>query len=121
MNKIFVSKLSDLNEGMCHLVREGELEIGVYRRGENLYAYENLCVHQGGPACQGITMHKVEEVIRPDKTSAGLRFNMDEEHIVCPWHGFEYDIKTGECTAQRSLRLKKYEVVTQGDSVYVIA
>lgn len=121
MNKLFVSKLSELKDGACHLVRQDNLEIGVYRRGTDFYAYENLCVHQGGPVCQGITMHKVEELIRPDKTSAGLRFNKEEEHIVCPWHSFEYDIKTGECAANKKLKLKKFEVVTQEDSVYVLA
>ena len=32
-------------------------------------------------------------------------------HFVCPWHGYEYDIKTGECAADRSLKLKSFEVV----------
>ncbi|HEY4316108.1 MAG TPA: Rieske (2Fe-2S) protein [Herbaspirillum sp.] len=121
MNKIFVGKLDDLKDGDSRLVREGDLEIGVYRRGANVYAYKNLCVHQGGPACQGITMHKVEELIRADKTSAGLRFNHDEEHIVCPWHSFEYDLKTGVCVADKKLKLKKYEVVTEEGSIYVLA
>jgi nitrite reductase (NADH) small subunit len=120
MNKIFVSKLSEMNDGACLLVRQGDLEIGVYRRGTDLYAYKNLCVHQGGPVCQGITMHKVDELIRMDKTSAGFRFNMEEEHIVCPWHSFEYDITTGECVANRTLKLKKFEVITEEDSVYVL-
>lgn len=121
MNKIFVSAMADLPDGACRLVREGALEIGVYRRGADFFAYENLCVHQGGPVCQGITMHKVEEVLRADMTSAGLRFNKAEEHIVCPWHGYEYDIKTGECAANRRLKLTKFDVVTEGDSVYVLA
>ena len=121
MKKIFISKLDELKDGDSRLVHDGDLEIGVYRRGSDLYAYKNLCVHQGGPACEGITMHKVEEVIRVDKTSAGLRFNLEEEHIVCPWHSFEYNLKTGVCVADKKLKLKKYEVVTEGDSIYVLA
>jgi nitrite reductase/ring-hydroxylating ferredoxin subunit len=80
-----------------------------------------LCVHQGGPACEGITMHRVDEIIRPDKTSGGLRFNKEVEHIVCPWHSFEYGLTTGVCAANKKLKLKKYEVITEGDSVYVLA
>jgi nitrite reductase/ring-hydroxylating ferredoxin subunit len=121
MDKIFVSKIDQINDGDCHLLRHGDLEIGVYRRGSDYFAYRNLCVHQGGPACQGITMHKVEEVIRIDKTSAGLRFNKDLEHIVCPWHSFEYDLKTGVCVADKKLKLKKFDVITEEDSVYVLA
>ena len=35
--------------------------------------------------------------MRPDKTSMGLYFSDNEMHFVCPWHGNEYDMKTGEC------------------------
>ena len=72
------------------------------------YAYQNLCVHQGGPACEGIIMHKVEDVLGPDRTWHGQKFSGDEVHFVCPWHGYEYDLKTGECAADRRLRLKAY-------------
>ncbi len=47
-------------------------------------------------------------------------FNHDEIHIVCPWHGWEYDIATGEMVADRNFRLRKYEVDIRGDEVYVL-
>ena len=49
----------------------GAREIGVFHWQGKFYAYENLCVHQGGPACEGIMMHKVEDVIGPDRALAG--------------------------------------------------
>ena len=121
MPEVFVSRIDDFAEGDRRIVFHGGTEIGVFHWQGNYYAYENLCLHQGGPACEGITMHKVEEIIRPDKTYAGQRFNMEQEHIVCPWHGYEYDMKTGECIPDRSIKLRKFEVVTQDDSVYVVA
>ena len=39
------------------------------------YAYQNLCVHQGGPACEGVIMHKVEDVLGPDRTWHGQKFS----------------------------------------------
>ena len=36
-------------------------------------------------------------------------------HFVCPWHGYEYDLKTGECVGDRKLKLRKFEVVKRGD------
>ena len=38
-------------------------------------------------------------------------------HFVCPWHGYEYDMKTGECVSDRRLKLKKYEVVQKGVTI----
>ena len=42
----------------------------------------------------------------PDKTSRGLYFSETDMHFVCPWHGYEYDLKTGECVADRRLKLQ---------------
>jgi nitrite reductase/ring-hydroxylating ferredoxin subunit len=50
-----------------------------------------------------------------------LFFSETEMHFVCPWHGMEYNIKTGECASDRRMKLKKYLVVKKGDEVYVVA
>ena len=118
--ELFVAKASDLDEGDRRIVPNGNSEIGVFRVKGALYAYQNLCGHQGGPACEGLLMAKVEEVIAEDKTYQGMRFNHDEMHIVCPWHGWEYDLATGEMVADRKYKLKSYEVVEKGDDIYVL-
>jgi len=120
MAEQFVGKASEFKDGDRRIVFMRNTEVGVFREAGQYYAYSNYCVHQGGPACEGLTIHKVEEKILPDKTSRGLYFSDNELHFVCPWHGYEYDMKTGECTADRKLRLKKYDVVTKGDDIYVV-
>jgi nitrite reductase/ring-hydroxylating ferredoxin subunit len=120
MAELLVGKISDFRENDHLVVTQGDLEIGVIHRDGNYYAYRNLCVHQGGPACEGIIMAKVEDVMWEDKTTHGQRFSEDEIHFVCPWHGFEYDLKTGEAVADRRKKLRSYDVVKKGDSVYVI-
>jgi nitrite reductase/ring-hydroxylating ferredoxin subunit len=98
-----------------------ENEIGIFRNNGQFYAYSNFCLHQGGPAREGLTIARVEERLMPDKTSRGLYFSEDELHFVCPWHGYEYDIKTGECVSDCRLKLRKYKIVQKGDEVYVVA
>jgi nitrite reductase/ring-hydroxylating ferredoxin subunit len=121
MPEKFVAKLADFKDGDRRIVFASDNEIGVFRHEGEFYAYSNICFHQGGPACEGLTIAKVEERLRPDKTSIGLFFSETEMHFVCPWHGMEYDMKTGECVSDRRLKLKKYRVVQKGDSVYVLA
>jgi nitrite reductase/ring-hydroxylating ferredoxin subunit len=116
-----VGKVSEFKDGDRRIVFLGDHEIGVFRENGAFYAYSNYCLHQGGPACEGLTIAKVEERIMPDKTSKGLYFSDTELHFVCPWHGYEYDIKTGECVSDRRLKLRKYEVIEKGDEVYVRA
>ena len=120
MPEVFVAKEADLPDGERRIVEHDGVEIGVFRWDGKLYAYQNLCVHQGGPACEGIIMHKVEDVLGPDRTWHGQRFG-SEVHFVCPWHGYEFDLRTGECAADRRLRLKSYPVVQRGGDIYVVA
>jgi nitrite reductase/ring-hydroxylating ferredoxin subunit len=119
--EIFVSEASALSEGERKVFAVGKREVGVYRVNGQLYAYENHCAHQGGPACEGMMMPKVEEVLGEDKTFRMQRFNYDEWHIVCPWHAWEYDLKTGEFVVDRARRLKKYEVLEKGGKIFIVA
>src|SRR4051794_5388697 len=119
MAEQFVGKASEINDGDRRIVFMGEHEIGVFKEKGEFYAYSNFCLHQGGPACEGLTIAKVEERIMPDKTSRGLYFSDTELHFVCPWHGMEYDMKTGECVSDRKIRLRKYKIVQKGDDIYV--
>jgi len=121
MAEQFVGKDSELKDGDRRIVFVGDWEIGVFKDEGRYYAYSNVCLHQGGPACEGLIIAKVEERIMPDKTSRGLYFSDTEMHFACPWHGMEYDIKTGECVSDRRMKLKKYKVFQKGDDVYVDA
>lgn len=121
MPEVFVAKAVQFPDGERRIVAHNGREIGVFHWQGKFYAYENLCVHQGGPACEGIMMHKVEDVIGSDRGWLGQTFSADEMHFVCPWHGYEYDLKTGECAADRSLKLKSFEVVRRGEDIYVVA
>jgi nitrite reductase/ring-hydroxylating ferredoxin subunit len=121
MPEQFVGKLSEFQDGDRRIIFVGDNEIGVFRHEGQFYAYSNFCLHQGGPACEGLTIAKVEERIMPDQTSRGLYFSDTEMHFVCPWHGYEYDMMTGECVSDRKLKLRKYKVVEKEDGVYVVA
>jgi nitrite reductase/ring-hydroxylating ferredoxin subunit len=120
MPECFVAKASELKDGDRRIVIAGAQEIGVFCKDGMYYAYSNTCVHQGGPACEGIMINRVVDVIGADRTYQGQIFG-DEVHFVCPWHGYEYELKTGTCVGDRRLRLKKYEVVHRGEDIFVVA
>ena len=120
MAEKFVAKAADFQNGERKIVFDGENEIGIFKESDEFYAYSNFCLHQGGPACEGLTIAKVEEQLGPDKTSRGLFFSEADLHFVCPWHGYEYDMKTGECVSDRRLKLRRYKVVQKGDDIYVV-
>lgn len=119
MSDQFVCKAAEFKEGDRRVVRVGPHEIGIFKHKGEVFAYSNYCLHQGGPACEGLTISRVEERLNDDKTSRGLFFSDTEMNFVCPWHGMEYDMKTGECISDRKLKLRRYKVVEKGDELYV--
>jgi nitrite reductase/ring-hydroxylating ferredoxin subunit len=120
MAEWLVGKASDIKEGDRKVVNAGKREIGIFHKGGAFYAYSNTCLHQGGPACEGMISQNVVDVIDKDGLYQGQTYG-DETHFVCPWHGYEYDIKTGECVGDRKLKLRKYDVVRRGEDIYVVA
>jgi nitrite reductase (NADH) small subunit len=103
------------------LARVGGHEIGVFRIGDEFRAYENVCAHQGGPVCSGVVIGKVEQVLRDDKTVAFERESTEELHVICPWHGWEYDLENGECATDRRIRLRRFELEVENGELYVSA
>jgi 3-phenylpropionate/trans-cinnamate dioxygenase ferredoxin subunit len=72
-----VCPLDELGPGDVKLVHAGELTVCVYNLGGELYAIEDRCSHDDGPLCEG-------------------DFDPDEGVVVCPRHGANFDIRTGE-------------------------
>ncbi len=120
MAEIFVAHVADLKDGDRRIVRAARHEIGVFRHAGAYYAYANMCAHLGGPACEGLLFPQVVDVIAEDRTYQGQVFDESRMHFVCPWHGWEYDMKTGVSAGDPKKRLRKYDVVERGGDVYVI-
>jgi len=121
MSEIFAGTIGDFIEhNNRRIIQHGDLEIGVMHRNGEFFAYRNHCIHQGGPACEGMLIGKVEDVLGPDGSHLGQQFSATETHIVCPWHGVEYDLTTGVCVPNPRRRLQKFDVIKKGNEVYVV-
>lgn len=98
----------------------GEVEVGVFRFGDRLFAYENRCAHQGGPVCTGEILGRTVQVLDERKQVTAEILDDDEPHLVCPWHGWEYDLATGELACdRRRFRLRRFPVSVRNGVVYV--
>ena len=120
MAELYVGREEEFEDRGRKVIASGDLEIGVFFVDGEFFAWENRCVHQGGPICQGRILNRVVELIADDKTSQGLKFSEEDVHIVCPWHGYEYNLKTGRHPGDKNVRLKPYEVKVAGGEVYVV-
>jgi nitrite reductase (NADH) small subunit len=118
--RIFVGKRSELPDGSRRIISTTTVDVGVIVHGGEIYAYRNRCAHQGGPACEGMIIGRVETVMAQDQTVVGHRFSEAEPHIVCPWHGWEYRLRDGQCVVDPRIHLRSHDVVIEGDDVYVV-
>jgi len=114
-----IGTLSDFDGDRRIKATIGGNEIVVFRHRDKLYAFDNWCLHMGGPVGEGLIMGKVEAKITADGYYEGEYFSDTKTHLVCPWHGWEYDIETGEAAGEKSQCLRRYEVEVQGNDVHV--
>jgi nitrite reductase/ring-hydroxylating ferredoxin subunit len=115
----FVGKLDEFGEGDRKVVSCDGVEVGVFKVDGELYAWYNNCAHMRGPICQGRIFKKVVEPVADDHTTRSLAFS-ETKHIVCPWHGYEFDLKTGLHPGNQRMRLRKANLQIEEGGVYVV-
>lgn len=107
---------SEIAEGSCRLVTVNGVEIGIFRAGGGLRAYRNRCPHDGGPVCTGTITGTLAQ---GPETGWKPRWEREGEILYCPWHGSDFDLRTGEALSRKPLRLKSYPVRVENGTVTI--
>lgn len=102
-------------EGSRVLAEIDGVEIGVFRVDGEYHAVANFCVHQGGPLCGG------ELRGRTTVADNGWEWKYDttEKNVVCPWHGWMFDVTTGRSVDAERYAVPTYDVEVEDGAVYV--
>ncbi len=112
LTRYVVALAAELPPGQRKIVTINRREIGVFNVQGEFYALRNLCPHRSGPLCSGR--------VRPLVVTAGVYqrgYEREGEILKCPWHQWEFDIKTGQALYDEKLRVKTYRVLQEGDDV----
>jgi len=116
--RVKVGPAADFEEGDVEIVEVGRAEVGVIRADGQFYALRNECPHDGGPACEG----QVQQKLVGEFEEPGERVNQyysDEWIVSCPWHGWTFDLETGEHIGDDRYVVPTYDVVVEDGVVYV--
>lgn len=98
-----------------HLLTEIHgVEIAVYRTDDGYFGVSNYCVHQGGPICEGPVSGRLTE-----DEDGRLCYDRENEIVRCPWHGWEFDITTGEHLSRDDYSQPTYDVLVRDGDLYV--
>jgi nitrite reductase/ring-hydroxylating ferredoxin subunit len=99
MNLIRVARLDDLPAGQLKRVDVTGTRIVLARVRDEVYACDEVCAHQGGPLSEG---------------------RLSGTRLACPWHGWMYDVRTGECVLPgRGHRVTSYPTRIDAGEVWV--
>lgn len=101
-----VGTVAELPPGSRKIVEVAGRSIGVFNVGGEFFALRNSCPHQGGPLCVG---HLTGFVTSP--APGTYEYSRAGEILRCPWHGWEFDIRTGRSWFDPAkVRVRLYEV-----------
>ncbi|HEX9780820.1 MAG TPA: Rieske 2Fe-2S domain-containing protein [bacterium] len=92
-----VATTAELRSGEGKVVDVGGRAIALFHCDGQWYATDNTCPHRGGPLGEG--------------SVSGMT-------VTCPWHGWEFDVSTGQCTLTDA-KINAYPVKIDGEDVLV--
>lgn len=107
-----VAKVGEIPPGGRKPVTIGKIQFGVFNVDGRFFAYRNICPHAGAPVCVG----KISGTTLP---SPVYQYDYGHEGCIlrCPWHGWEFDLRTGEHLVDPATKLKRIDVEIQGQAL----
>lgn len=113
VQRYVVARADEVPEGERLIVEVAGLEIGIFNIDGEFFALRNRCPHVGGPLCEGEVLGLVYSSEPGD-----VQFDASKKLVTCPWHGWEFDIKTGQSYFNPRVRARRFQVeARQGDAV----
>ncbi|MEO6725772.1 MAG: Rieske 2Fe-2S domain-containing protein [Blastocatellia bacterium] len=95
-----VAERSEIPPGAGLKVVIDDDEIALFNLGGEFYALKDFCPHRGAPLSEGF---------------------LEDGKVFCPWHCFDFSLKTGESQIASHLRVATYPVkVEDGGSVFIL-
>jgi len=95
---IKVASVSELAKGAAKTVQAAGKEIALFNVDGTIYALDNTCLHVGGPLGEG---------------------ELDGTTVTCPWHGWQYNVTTGQNLMNSDLKVAAYAVEVEGNDIKV--
>src|SRR5215211_2888462 len=110
MTRYIIATVAEIPPGGRKIVEIAGRSIGVFNLGGEFFALRNRCPHQGGPLCAGSLGGLVSS-----PGPGEYHYSRAGEIVRCPWHGWEFDIRTGQswCDPAR-VRVRSYPVTVEG-------
>ena len=109
MSRHVVAAVGEIAPGGKKLTKIKGREIGVFNVGGEFFALSNRCPHAGGALCEGRVVALVQS-----NGPGDYRLSRLGEFLRCPWHGWEFDIRTGQSWCDpNDLKVRQFKVAVE--------
>jgi 3-phenylpropionate/trans-cinnamate dioxygenase ferredoxin subunit len=106
MGKHIVASVGEIPPGGRKLVEVEGRTIVIFNLSGEYFALLDRCPHQGGSLCRGKLGGLVES-----EEPGHYTYSRRGEIVRCPWHGWEFDVRTGKSWCEpRKVRVRSYPV-----------
>lgn len=114
LRRIHVGSMDQMVAGACLQVEVDGRSLGLVQIEGEIRAVLNHCPHQGAPICRGV----VRGTTLPSPPGT-FQWGREEEILVCPWHGWEFSLKSGQCLTGRT-RLAMFPTEVVNGEIFVL-
>ena len=115
MARHVVASADEIAPGGSKQVDVAGRQIGVFNVGGEFFAIGDRCPHEGASLCKGKIVGLAES-----SEPGQYRLSRVGELVRCPWHGWEFDIRTGKswCDPQRT-KVRRFDVRVEDEPARV--
>ena len=110
-----VAKVGEIAPGERKIVEVEGRSIGIFNVHGTFVVALNVCPHELAPVCLG----RVGGTTLPSPPGE-FRWGREGEILACPWHGWEFDLLTGQALADKRRHLHRYPVIVEEDTLYIV-
>ena len=93
-----VAKTTDMKDGGAQIIDISGQSIALFNLKGKFYATDNHCLHRGGPLADG---------------------HIEGSIVTCPWHAWQFDVKSGECLTMKGSKLKCYPTKIENSEIHI--
>jgi nitrite reductase (NADH) small subunit len=98
VGRLKVARVADVPAGQGLVVHANGRSLALFNVDGIFYAIDNTCLHRGGPLGEG---------------------DLDGRVIMCPWHGWRWDVTTGANVNNPAVKVACFPVSLDGGEVFV--
>jgi 3-phenylpropionate/trans-cinnamate dioxygenase ferredoxin subunit len=116
MKKILFAETSEITDTNFLIKKIDGMSVGAIKLNDEYKLVLNVCPHAHAEICRG----KISNLLTSDISDKTVKYEKDEQVLICPWHRWEFNLKTGKSILNEKLKIRIFDYSIESDNLYLI-